>query len=212
MNNLIKLDGPIVSASEETKYLVIFLHGWGSDGNDLIQLADYCKRELSNATFLAPNGPEVCSENPSGRQWFEIGQTTNITKFAQLDQSFLALEGYIENKLEKYNLPINNYFLLGFSQGTMLSIYYAIRKKCLGVIGYSGAFIEHKLPKKIEKNDFLLMHGEKDNIVPIEKLYEANVKLLELSNNVIYKTYSNLEHSINEEGLIEGMSFIKNRI
>ena len=72
MSNLIKLTGPINKSNTVTKQLVFFLHGWGSDGNDLIQIANYWKSELTETSFLAPNGPEECLGNPGGRQWFNI--------------------------------------------------------------------------------------------------------------------------------------------
>ena len=212
MNELLKLSGPVVKSSTKIKFLVIFLHGWGSDGNDLIQLADYWKKDLKEATFLSPHGPDECSANPSGRQWFEINQGTNPNMIEQIFRSYKLLEDYINYNLKENNLSANNYFLVGFSQGTMLSIFYALRKKCLGVIGYSGAFIEGSAEERTEKNDFLLIHGKNDVIVPLNKLHEAEKSLTNLSNNVETIEYQNLEHSINEDGLIKGLDFIKKRI
>ena len=212
MNNFIKLNGPIVHSIEETKYLVIFLHGWGSDGNDLIQLADFWKNELKSATFHAPNGPDLCSANPLGRQWFEINQEKKTDMVSDLNRSYESLKNYINSQLNDKGLPDRNYFLVGFSQGTMISIYYALRNKCLGILGYSGAFINQNIPKKTEINDFFLMHGKDDSIVPVEKMYEAKDSLNSLSNNVKTLEFEKLEHSISEKGLHEGINFIKNRI
>ena len=129
-----------------------------------------------------------------------------------MHSSYNSLQNYINYYLKENGLSKNNYFLVGFSQGTMLSIFYALRKKCLGIIGYSGAFIEGSAEKITEKNDFLLIHGQNDIVVPINRLYEAERSLLNLSNNVQTLEYQNLEHSINEDGLAKGLDFIKKRI
>ena len=212
MINSTKLNGPIVTSEIKTKYLVFFLHGWGSDGNDLIQLAQYWKKDLKEMTFLAPNAPSECSANPSGRQWFDINTEITSQSIKELHSSYEMLNNYINSHLEINNLNKIDYFLVGFSQGTMLSIYYALRKKCLGIVGYSGAFVKHTIPKDTKKNDYLLVHGKNDIVVPEEKMYEAEKLLVSMSNKVETLSYNNLEHSINEEGLQKGMEFIKNKI
>lgn len=212
MTNIRNLEGPIISKQNKTEFLVFFLHGWGSDGNDLIQIGEIWESELSNITFLAPNGPEVCGGNPHGRQWFDILSNNDDHLHQGLHQSYLDLKNFIETNLKKYNLSKGNYFLVGFSQGTMLALYTAIREKLLGVIGYSGAFLGSLSEKEIVNNDYLLIHGKNDTVVPIEKLYKAIQQLEPVAKTLIKKVYNNLEHSINEEGMIEGLNFIKERI
>ncbi len=212
MNNLQELSGPINRASVLSKNLVIFLHGWGSDGNDLIQISHHWRKALSHTTFLAPNGPEQCLGNPSGRQWFNILTENNVEIFDGLKKSFSLLNVYIDQQLKIYNLKHDDFFLVGFSQGTMLSLHASLRRKCKGVIGYSGAFLDNELPEKIIKNDILLVHGELDNIVPITKMEQAKLKLKNMSNKLESKKYNNLEHSINEDGLLLGCDFIKKRL
>ena len=88
----------------------------------------------------------------------------------------------------------------------MLAIYF-LREKLLGVVGYSGAFIEKSEQNLL--NDYILLHGKADTIVPIEKMYDAIQKLEGIANNIENRIYDNLEHSINEEGLQEGLNFYK---
>ena len=83
------LEGPIIDTEENTSFLVCFLHGWGSDGKDLIQIGQMWKDQLPNATFVAPNGPEVCDGNPLGRQWFDILNNNEDQMLDGLHQSFL---------------------------------------------------------------------------------------------------------------------------
>ena len=118
---------------------------------------------------------------------------------------------FIDTYLKKYNLTQDKYFLVGFSQGTMLAIYTSLREKLLGVVGYSGAFLGNIPNEEIKNNDYLLLHGQNDTIVPITKMHNAIDKLEPIANTLIKKIYNDLEHSINEEGIIEGLNFIKER-
>ena len=211
MNNIRKLTGPIIDKGSSTKFLVFFLHGWGSDGNDLIQIGEIWKSKLLDTTFIAPNGPEICGGNPHGRQWFDILSNNDSEALKGLNQSYLDLKSFIESNLKKYQLAEDKYFLVGFSQGTMLAIYTSLREKLLGVVGYSGAFLGNLPNKEIKNNDYLLLHGQNDTIVPITKMHNAVDRLEPIANTLIKKIYNDLEHSINEEGIIEGLNFIKER-
>ena len=206
-----KLTGPIIDKGSSTEFLVFFLHGWGSDGNDLIQIGEIWKSKLPNTTFIAPNGPEVCGGNPHGRQWFDILSNNDAEALKGLHQSYLDLKIFINTYLKKYKLANDKYFLVGFSQGTMLAIYTSLREKLLGVVGYSGAFLGNLPNEEIKNNDYLLLHGQNDTIVPIAKMHNAVEKLEPIAKTLIKKVYNDLEHSINEEGIIEGLNFIKER-
>ena len=212
MNSQKELLGPVNKSKKETEQLIFFLHGWGSDGNDLIQIGEMWKHQLPNITFIAPNGPEVCSGNPNGRQWFDILNNNDGQSLEGLHQSYIDLKTYIGSFLNKYGLANDRYFLVGFSQGTMLALYTSLREKLLGVVGYSGAFLGHPPKSEIKKNDYILLHGKNDNIVPIDRMYNAIENLEPFSHYLGKKIYADLEHSINEEGLLEGLNFIKERV
>jgi len=212
MNEKINLSGPINQSISKTNKLIFLLHGWGSDGNDLIQLSYHWKNKLESITFIAPNGPNICEGNPNGRQWFNI-LTQNSAEIDQgLEKSFILLNEYIDINLNNFNLGKEDFFLVGFSQGTMLSLYTSIRRRCKGVIGYSGAFIDTNLPEKIIKNDILLVHGELDTVVPLARMEHAVENLSSMSKTLETKIYKNLEHSINEDGLLLGIDFVKKRL
>ena len=93
----------------------------------------------------------------------------------------------------------------------MLAIYTSLREKLLGVVGYSGAFLGSLPNEEIKNNDYLLLHGQNDTIVPIAKMHYAVEQLEPVAKTLIKKIYNDLEHSINEEGIIEGLNFIKDR-
>ena len=212
MTSTRKLTGPIIDKGSSTKFLVFFLHGWGSDGNDLIQIGEIWKSKLLDTTFIAPNGPEVCGGNPHGRQWFDILSNNNAEALKGLHHSYLDLKSFIGTYLKKYKLANEKYFLVGFSQGTMLAIYTSLREKLLGVVGYSGAFLGNLPNEEIKNNDYLLLHGQNDTIVPIAKMHNAVEQLEPFAKTLNKKIYNDLEHSINEEGIIEGLNFIKGRM
>ena len=212
MTNTRKLTGPIIDKGSNTKFLVFFLHGWGSDGNDLIQIGEIWKSKLLDTTFIAPNGPEVCGGNPHGRQWFDILSNNDAEALKGLHQSYLDLKSFIGTYLKKYKLADDKYFLVGFSQGTMLAIYTSLREKLLGVVGYSGAFLGNLPNEEIKNNDYLLLHGQNDTIVPIAKMHSAVEQLEHVAKTLSKKIYNDLEHSINEEGVIEGLNFIQGRM
>ena len=212
MTNTRKLTGPIIDKGSSTKFLVFFLHGWGSDGSDLLQIGEIWKSKLLDTTFIAPNGPEVCGGNPHGRQWFDILNNNDAEALKGLHQSYLDLKSFIGAYLKKYKLADDKYFLVGFSQGTMLAIYTSLREKLLGVVGYSGAFLGNLPNEEIKNNDYLLLHGQNDTIVPITKMHNAVEKLEPVAKTLSKKIYNDLEHSINEEGIIEGLNFIKGRM
>ena len=212
MTSTRNLEGPLIDKENNTKFLVFFLHGWGSDGNDLLQIGEMWKNQLPYTTFIAPNGPEVCSGNPHGRQWFDILNKNDEHSLEGLHKSYLDLKTYINDFLKKYSLANDQYFLVGFSQGTMLALYTSLREKLLGTVGYSGAFLGTPPNSEIKKNDYILLHGKNDDIVPIEKMYHAIEQLEPFSNYLGKQIYDNLEHSINEEGLLKGLNFIKERV
>ena len=74
--NLLCLDTIVIEPNlgERPKNVVVLLHGYGGSGKDISILANYWKRFLPNTIFLCPNGPEECSINPLGYQWFDLSE------------------------------------------------------------------------------------------------------------------------------------------
>ena len=136
-----------------------------------------------------------------------------------LEESLVSLEKlkkFIDNKLEILNLKLKDLFLVGFSQGTMMSIQYAIsqKKEIAGVLGYSGKIFDYELLSQNlnSRPKIKFLHGNIDEIIPVEEMYKA-VDFLKLNKfNVDYKVYENLSHAISPEGLSDGLNFIKKNI
>ena len=137
-----------------------------------------------------------------------VSNEKNVDREIIIDAMEHALASAVK---KKYKLDNDMYFLVGFSQGTMLAIYTSLREKLLGVVGYSGAFLGNLPNEEIKNNDYLLLHGQNDTIVPIAKMHNAVEQLEPVAKTLIKKIYNDLEHSINEEGIIEGLNFIQER-
>mgnify|MGYP001364481027 CR=1 FL=1 len=136
--------------SNKCSKIVFILHGYGADANDLFSIAKYWQRFLPEIFFCLPNAPTICQINTRGFEWFDLMQT-NEKKI--LEESLISqkkLKILIDNKLETLNLKFKDLFLVGFSQGTMMSIQYAIsqKKEIAGVLGYSGKIFDYELLNK----------------------------------------------------------------
>ena len=198
------------------KSAVIMCHGYGGDGKDISFLAYSWNRHLPDSIFLCPDGPEVCSINPSGYQWFDL---SNEREDILIEKSLVAekkLNFFINEVMTKYNLNSNQIALVGFSQGCMIAIQTALKLKeqinCL--IGYSGKIINQKYisDKIISKPKIFLMHGYKDTIVPASHLLEAKEFLVKNNLKVKIKLFNDCEHRIPVEGSSLGLEFLRKNL
>jgi len=195
---------------------IILCHGYGGDGKDISTLAINWQRFLPNSIFLCPNGPEVCSINPQGYQWFDL---TSEREEIILEKSLEAekkLSTFLDQILDNFQLEPINLALVGFSQGSMISIQVGIKKKnkINWLIGYSGKVINQRhLSNNINsKPKIFLMHGENDTIVPVTHLLEAKEYLKKHGINAKTKMFKNCEHRIPVEGSSLGLGFLKKNL
>ena len=209
------ITGPSLNSRfEKPEILIVLLHGWGSNGEDLIQLAPLFSNHLPEAHFISPNGPEVCPQNPfGGRQWFglninndgSINRDDMPEKLSKASEHIVNFLNYWQNKL---SINAKNTFLIGFSQGSMVTLEYGSKNKIGGLLCYSGSFINNKQPLT-KDHKIMLVHGELDETIPIKSMEKAKSDLTELGANVSSHNCKNLGHSINEEGIKIGIEFIK---
>ena len=171
---------------------------------------------MPEAIFLCPNGPEICSINTNGYQWFDL--TTEKDEII-LEKSLIAEEKlslFIEQALDNFQLEHNDLALIGFSQGCMMSIQVALKKnkQINSLIGYSGKIINQKhLSNNIKsKPKILLMHGENDPIVSPTHLLEAKEFLHKNGIKSKTKIFKNCEHKIPTEGVSLGLTFLKKNL
>ncbi|MEM6438298.1 MAG: dienelactone hydrolase family protein [Pseudomonadota bacterium] len=214
------LDGPRRAAKSGTAdALVLLLHGYGADGNDLIGLADVLADHLPTAEFRSPNAPQACTVNPMGRQWFPIPQMDGSTE-AQRNAGFAAsqqaLNAWLDQTAEDTGVPAARTLLLGFSQGTMMSLHAGPRRQAqlAGIVGFSGRLLApEKLPEEIaSKPPVLLLHGDMDEVVPFADMEAARKGLEAAGLQVATHVMPRAGHSISPDGLGAALAFIKARL
>lgn len=208
------LDGPRWGPAEPgpAQQLILLCHGLGADGQDLIDLAPYWGRTLPHAAFAAPDAPEACDMGPFGRQWFSLGDRAPARIAAGVAVARTALDGFIDAELTRLGLPPDAYALMGFSQGAMTALYTGLRRPVAprGVLAYSGALVApDRLGEAIARPPVLIVHGEDDAVVPVERSRQAQ-QALEASGFAVQALYCpRLGHGIDDAGLSAGALFLQ---
>ena len=204
-----------ISASSP-KQIVFFLHGYGADGQDLMDLSSPFSIVLPYAKFISPDAPYNCKMSPMGKEWFPIEEIPNGAINASID-----LLNLIKKECAKESLRLNDVLLIGFSQGAMMAIQSLLlsENNLLGVIGYSGGTSreninssKHLILDNVHKNSLtpiLLVHGENDEVVPFSSLNQAKKLLYEIGFNVQIVNRPGLGHGIDPDGITAGMEFVK---
>lgn len=213
------LEGPSYGPASggAAKHLVILLHGWGADGNDLIGLAPHWAPGLPDAEFLSPHAPFPCDVG-FGRQWFSLGDMSPTGDLhpaameARLKAVVPMVDAFIDDALEARGLTADKLALVGFSQGTMTALYLGPRRAgCpAAILGYSGRLIggESLGEDAICKPPMLLIHGEHDEMVPAASLPHAAEQLRTAGFDVTTELRPRLGHAIDPEGLQMGGAFL----
>lgn len=209
----------IAAKTGQPKRLVIFLHGYGSNGADLIGLAPYFAQIDPEADFLSPDAPQRSPFNPGGFQWFPIpfidgSSTEEMTR--DYIKARTVLNQYIDQELSVRGLEDKDLVLIGFSQGTMMSLETGLRRKpaLAGIIGFSGRIL---LPDALKteyqsKPPVLLVHGELDDVVPVNDSIEANKMLKDWGFDVRLHLSPGAPHTIAPDGLEAAIAFYRETI
>lgn len=206
------LDYPHISSQLPCQKVVVFIHGYGASGENLLSLGNFWKEELPTTMFIAPNGPEVCDENnPFGFQWFGLKDFSISNMRGGLDKARPILTKHLTLLLNELKLTPSDLTLVGFSQGAMMALEMLyVFSNLGGIIGYSGAFYPH--PSEVIVKPFpnvLLIHGTLDTVVPYASMVYAAEELKKHGLLAQTHTCKNLDHSINSEGIQLGGEFIR---
>ncbi|MEZ5647763.1 MAG: dienelactone hydrolase family protein [Alphaproteobacteria bacterium] len=208
------------ASGEKPAQLVVLLHGLGANGADLLSLAPYWAPQLPDAVFVAPDAPFPCDMAPVGYQWFSL-QNRSLEAMEKGARAVAPiLNRFLDEQLTTYQLPAHKLALVGFSQGTMMSLYVAPRRRPVpaAVVGYSGALIapailetETTTPQEGSYRGFpiLLVHGDADPVVPFMALDHAAKGLRGAGYRVTTLARPGLGHSIDAEGLAAGAVFLR---
>ena len=215
IHHMIKLDGPShpPMAGGKPEQLVVFLHGYGSNGEDLISLAPYLAPALPEAEFLSPNAPFPCEVNPfGGYQWFGLEERNAETRLQGTRQAAPILDTYLDEVLAARGLTEADLALIGFSQGTMMALHVGLRRAntLAGIVGYSGMLVAPELlaTELKSKPPVLLVHGMADQVLPFEAMGEAEAALKAQGIRVHAEGRPGLPHSIDQRGLELGASML----
>lgn len=216
-----ELDGPrLEPQSGQVKRLVVFLHGYGADGNDLIDIGRAWQGLLPDTAFVSPHAPEPCGQAPVGRQWFPLFSRAQNERWTGVNKALPGLEHFLDAELTRRNLPPQALALVGFSQGTMMALHAGLRRAVppAAIVGYSGIFV---LPDKAKpeavageiksKPPVLLIHGDQDELIPVQALLQGSQELAALDVPVEWHISQGVGHGIDQEGLRHGGAFLAKR-
>jgi len=206
-----KLAGPSATYPKDAapKRVVVLLHGLGADGNDLFGLVPALAPALPETAFIAPDAPFPCDMAPFGRQWFSVQSRTPAAIEAGVRAAATILDAFLDETLERFALGDAQLALVGFSQGTMMSLYVGPRRarQLAGIVGYSGRLLGDASAFK-SKPPILLVHGDADPVVPPQSLPLAVKALEQAGVPVEALSRPGLGHAIDEEGLRRGRDFL----
>ena len=215
------LDGPRLEPKSRTaKQLVVFLHGYGADGNDLIDIGRAWQELLPDAAFVSPHAPERCAQAPVGRQWFGLTMRDPHERWRGVTAAGPGLEKFLTAELTRRKLTPDRLALVGFSQGTMMAVHVALRRAVppAAVIGYSGMLVvpndgppQAVAPEITARPPILLVHGDADEVIPVQALTMSAQGLAALEVPVEWHISPGIGHGIDTEGLHHGGEFLARR-
>ena len=211
------LEGPRADAQSGKKdSLVILLHGYGADGNDLFGIAQALAPHLPNTAFRSPNAPERCTTNPMGYQWFPISWLDGSSEQEMeegAERAKKTLHAYLDEAMAEEGMTPDRTIIIGFSQGTMMSLDVTMRrdKPFAGLVGFSGRLIESDAPMTC-KTPVLLVHGDQDPMVPVASIHEAREALAKAEVPVLWHISEGVGHGIAPDGLGLALKFIQDRL
>jgi phospholipase/carboxylesterase len=212
------ITGPrLAPRSGAARQLVVFLHGYGADGSDLIEIGRQWQRWLPDAAFVAPNAPELIPDQPMGRQWFALTFRDPHERWRGVNHAGPGLDAWLDSELERHGLPPSKLALVGFSQGTMMALHLALRRRqaVAAVVGYSGMLVleEGKGGDSLKahvrsKPPILLIHGDRDDLIPLEAMFLSAEALAAAEVPSQWHLSAGVAHGIDGEGLRHGGLFL----
>ncbi len=212
------INGPRIDAKNgKAKQLVVFLHGYGADGNDLIEIGRQWRALLSDAAFVAPHAPEPCAMSPMGRQWFPLTMRDPDERWRGVVKARPVLDAFLDEELAKLGLDESHLALVGFSQGTMMALHVGLRRRRAPatILGYSGALVGSEQLAEATARDskgapppILLIHGDQDQMIPFDALFDSAEALAKAEIPCQWHLSLGVGHGIDGGGLQHGGLFI----
>ena len=216
------LDGPrLEPRSRNARQLVVFVHGYGADGNDLIEIGRAWREMLPQAAFVSPHAPHPCGQAPMGREWFPLTFRNPTERWDGVNMAAPGLDAFLDAELARNNLPPSALALVGFSQGSMMALHVGLRRAAgpAAIVGYSGMLIlegdtdvEGYKPQIRSRPPILLVHGDADDLIPVSALMHSAQALAALEVPVEWHISAGIGHGIDDEGLRQGGEFLARRL
>ncbi len=213
-----ELDGPrLAPRSGQARQLVVFLHGYGADGNDLIEIGRAWAGLMPDAAFVSPHAPQPCGQAPMGREWFPLTFRDPNERWTGVQSAAPILNAFLDAELARHGLPPSALALVGFSQGTMMALHVGLRRAVqpAAIVGYSGILV---VPESVDPDQFaagvvsrppvLLVHGDQDELIPVQALFQAAQGLAALDVPTEWHVSAGVGHGIDQEGLRQGGEFL----
>jgi phospholipase/carboxylesterase len=218
-----ELNGPRLEprAGGTARQLVVFLHGYGADGNDLIDIGRAWQPLMPNAAFVSPHAPEPCAMAGAGRQWFGLTFRDPGERWTGVNAAAPVLERFLDTELQRRNLPPSALALVGFSQGTMMALHVGLRRAAApaAIVGYSGMLVlpGDAAPAAVATDirarpPILLVHGDRDDLIPPQALFQTAQGLAALEVPAEWHLSHGIGHGIDAEGLRHGGEFLARRL
>ena len=206
--------------SGDTRSAVVFLHGYGANGADLLGLADPLAEHLPDTLFVAPDAPENCAGSPFGYQWFPIPWIDGSSEEESsrgMQQAVEDLNAFLDALMVDEDLLPEQVCLFGFSQGTMMSLHVAPRREdpVAGLVAFSGRLLEPELlaDEVQSRMPILLVHGDQDDVVPVQSLPQATEALQNAGFSDVYAhVMKGTAHGIAPDGLSVALAFIRDQL
>ncbi|WP_026757421.1 alpha/beta hydrolase [Sediminimonas qiaohouensis] len=200
--------------------VVVFLHGYGANGADLLGLADVLGEHLPDTLFVAPDAPEDCAGAPMGYQWFPIPWIDGASDEAAeqgMQRAVEDLNAFLDALLVDEDMLPEQLVLFGFSQGSMMALHVAPRREdeISGVVAFSGRLLAPEVLKDeaAHKPPVLLVHGDQDEVVPVQSLPEAAQGLQDAGFDQVYAhIQKGTGHGIAPDGLNVALAFMRDKL
>lgn len=219
------LDGPRLEprSRKPARQLVVFLHGYGADGNDLIDIGRMWQEILPDAAFVSPHAPRPCGQAPVGREWFPLTFREPGERWRGVNAAAPLLDAFLDTELARLHLPGEALALVGFSQGTMMALHVGLRRAAApaAIVGYSGIFVlpddggaeaaEQVADDIRARPPVLLVHGAEDDLIPVQALMQAANGLAVLDIPAEWHISYGIGHGIDEDGLRLGGAMLGRR-
>jgi phospholipase/carboxylesterase len=209
------LDGPRLSPASggKPRSLVIFLHGYGADGSDLLGLGREWAPSLPDTAFVSPHAPDPCAGTSMGRQWFPLTMRDPHEFARGVAAARPALDRFLDAEQKRHGLDDAACALVGFSQGAMMALHVGpLRERQLaGIIGYSGLLADPTIliEKATQKPPVLLIHGDRDEVIPVAAVFSAAQGLAAASIPLEWHISPGVPHGIGPDGLDLGLDFLR---